>query len=73
MGRENTTLLHANNTSDKPAHLHSLISALVRVPTNSGNYGKPGKSQKKSMHGKIMEFEKNLNYHGKIMEFCEII
>ena len=29
--------------------------------------------QKSSMHGKIMEFEKNLNYRGKIMEFCEII
>ena len=27
-----------------------------------------------SMHGKIMEFEKQqLNNHGKIMEFCEII
>ena len=30
-----------------------------RVPTSSGNPGKPGKSLKKSsMHGKIMEFEK---------------
>ena len=29
--------------------------------------------QKSSMHGKIMEFEKNLNNPGKIMEFCEII
>ena len=29
-----------------------------RVPTSSGNHGKPGKSQKSSMHGKIMEFEK---------------
>ena len=29
--------------------------------------------EKSSMHGKIMEFEKNLNNHGKIMEFCEII
>ena len=27
---------------------------------------------KKSMHGKIMDFEENLNNHGKIMEFCEI-
>ena len=46
----------------------------VRVPTSSGNHGKPGKSLKKSsMHGKIMEFEKNLNNHGKIMEFCEVI
>ena len=26
--------------------------------TSSGNHGKPGKSQKSSMHGKIMEFEK---------------
>ena len=48
--------------------------ALNRVPTRSGNHGKPGKSLKNSMHGKIMEFEnKNLNNHGKIMEFCEII
>ena len=30
------------------------------VPTSSGNDGKPGKSLKKSsMHGKIVEFEKN--------------
>ena len=33
---------------------------MLRVPTSSGNHGKPGKSLKKSsMHGKIMEFEKN--------------
>ena len=45
-----------------------------RVPTSSGNHGKPGKSLKKSsMHGKIMEFEKTLKNHGKIIEFCEII
>ena len=30
-------------------------------------------TQKSSMHGKIMKFDKNLNNHGKIMEFCEII
>ena len=42
----------------------------IRVPTSSGNHGK---SLKKSMHGKIIEFEKNLSNHGKIMEFCEII
>ena len=29
--------------------------------------------KKSSMHGKIMEFEKNLNNHGKIMEFLKII
>ena len=28
---------------------------------------------KSSMHGKIMEFEKNLNNHDKIIEFCKII
>ena len=33
-------------------------TALIRVPTSSGNHGKPGKSLKNSMHGKIMEFEK---------------
>ena len=32
--------------------------AKYRVPTSSGNHGKPGKSQKSYMHGKIMEFEK---------------
>ena len=32
----------------------------VRIPTISGNHGKPGKSLKiSSMHGKIMEFEKH--------------
>ena len=38
----------------------ALASGLsYRVPTSSGNHGKPGKSLKKSsMHGKIMEFEK---------------
>ena len=30
-------------------------------------------TKKNSMHGKIMEFEKNMNNHVKIMEFCEII
>ena len=46
-----------------------------RVPTSSGNHGKPGKLLKKnSMHGKIMEFEKKpLNNPGKILEFCEIV
>ena len=29
------------------------------------------KSQKSSMHGKIIELGKKLNNHGKIMEFCE--
>ena len=34
-------------------------SVSYRVPTSSGNHGKPGKSLKKSsMHGKIMEFGK---------------
>ena len=28
-------------------------------------------TKKSYMHGKIMEFEKNLNNHGKIMKFCE--
>ena len=31
---------------------------LNRVPTSSGNQGKPEKSLKISMHEKIMEFEK---------------
>ena len=35
----------------------------------SGNHGK---SRKKSfMHGKVMEFEKNLNNRGKIVEFVK--
>ena len=43
-----------------------------RVPTSSGNHGKPGKS--KNFHAwKIYGFLKSLNNHGKIMEFCEII
>ena len=51
-----------------------MAAACHRVPTSSGNHGKPGKSRKSSMHGKIMEFEKQqLNNHGKIMEFHEII
>ena len=40
-------------------HLIALTMArtLHRVPTSSGNHGKPQKSHKKSsMHGKIMEF-----------------
>ena len=41
---------------------------MVRVLTSSGNHGKPGKSRKSSMHGKIMEFEikpeKSLKNHG---------
>ena len=38
---------------------HSIETIIGRVPTSSGNHGKPGKSQKNSMHGKTMEFEKN--------------
>ena len=50
-----------------------LFPVHTRVPTCSGNHGKPGKSLKKSsMHGNILEFEKKHN-HGKTMEFCEII
>ena len=48
-------------------------NVLYRVPTSSGNHGKPGKSLKKFHAWKIMEFEKKLNNHGKIMEFCGII
>ena len=37
----------------------NMVRHAYRVPTSSGNHGKPGKSLKKSpMHGKIMEFEK---------------
>ena len=40
------------------AHIY-LLTVYFRVPTSSGNHGKPGKSLKKSsMHGKIMELEK---------------
>ena len=46
-----------------------LASPYDRVPTSSGNHGKPG-NHKKVHAWKIIEFEKN---HGKIMEFCEII
>ena len=59
---------------DKDIHCQIAHDNIFRVPTSSGNHGKPGKSRKKSMHGKIIKFEKKpLNYHGKIMEFCEII
>ena len=34
------------------------LSGIKRVPPSSGNHGKPGKSLKSSMHGKIIEFEK---------------
>ena len=40
----------------------------IRVPTSSGNHGKPGKSLKKVS---CMEFEKNLSNHRKIMEFVK--
>ena len=42
----------------------------IRIPTSSGNHGKPGKSLKKVP---CMEKSWNLNNQGKIMEFCEII
>ena len=38
--------------------IYSNLVIACRVPTSPGNHGKPGKSQKSSMHGKIMEFEK---------------
>ena len=48
--------------------------AYLRVPTSSGNHGKPGKSLKKApCMEKSWNLKKPLNNHGKIMEFCEII
>ena len=46
----------------------------IRVPTSSGNHGKPGKSQKEvPCMEKSRNLKKTLNNHGKIMEFYEII
>ena len=45
--------------------LNNVISILIQilaqigVPTSAGNHRNPGKKKKSSMHGKIMEFEKN--------------
>ena len=44
-----------------------------RVPTSSGNQGKPEKSRKKFHAWKNQGILKNLNNHGNIMEFCERI
>ena len=46
----------------------SHVVTIIRVPTSSGNHGKPGKSLKKSMHGKSLK----KSMHGKIMEFEKI-
>ena len=43
---------------DKDIHCQIAHDNIFRVPTSSGNHGKPGKSRKKSMHGKIIKFEK---------------
>ena len=51
----------------------SSVTHDIRVPTSSGNHGKPGKSLKKFHAWKILGIGKNVNNHGKIMEFCEII
>ena len=49
------------------------FSRLLRVPTSSGNHGKPGKSHKKApCMEKSWNLKKKLNNLGKIMEFCEI-
>ena len=50
-----------------------IIMHLIRVPTSSGNHGKPGKSSKNVPCMENSWNLKNLNNHGKIMEFCEII
>ena len=45
-----------------------------RVPTSSGNPGKPGKSLKQvPCVEKSWNLKKSLNNHGKIMEICEIM
>ena len=46
--------------------------SLYRVPTSSGNHGKPANLEKKFHTWKNQGVRKNLNIHGKIMEFCEI-
>ena len=54
-------MIFANNLDPDQARQNVLSDDYYRVPTSSGNHGKPGKSQKKYMqklHGIIMEFEK---------------
>ena len=53
-----------------PCGINHTKTSQVRVPTNSGNHGTPGKLRKKKPR---MEKSSNLNNHGKIMEFLKII
>ena len=48
----------ASHVFKRLVHIGDSISLLYRVPTSSGNHGKPGKSHKSSMRGLIMEFQK---------------
>ena len=66
------------NSEDPDEMQHDLafhlgLHCLLRVPTSTGNHGKPGKSLKKFHAWKNHGIGKKLNNHGKIMEFCEII
>ena len=58
MNEDDTDIPQQQQTSHKPGGEPKIKVTLIRVPTSSGNHGKPGKSLKKSMHGKVMEFEK---------------
>ena len=50
--------LNDPNFDQRADMYYVLVPYYSRVPTSSGNPGKPGKSLKKnSMHGKIMEFD----------------
>ena len=49
----------------------SVPNSSGRVPTSSGNHGKPGKSLRMFHAWKNHGIKKNLNNHGKIMEFVK--
>ena len=68
VGKLTKVRLEHDNTGTNPDWKVDYVSMMDRAPTSSGNPGKPGKSQKSSMHGKIIEFE-NPDKSWKIVEF----
>ena len=55
--------------SFRHVYLVSRTCPKLRVPTSSGNHGKPGKSSKIPCMEKSWNLKK-MNNDGKIMEFC---
>ena len=74
MGCKESNQTKSNNYNLGAGLFHSMAQfSLFKVPTSSGNHGKPGKSLKKVPCIEKSWNLKSLNNHGKILDFFLLI